>query len=271
MLAVFPVAYAILLPATYPLIIAMLLGLVFRGVAFEFRVRDPRHEPLWDIGFVAGSILAALSQGMILGTIVQGIAVENNAYAGGALDWLTPYTVLTGIGVALGYALLGAGWLIWRTDGALQNRARTMAFGLVVWVLGAMAVVSFATLFLDGDYWQRWFTFPRILLCAPIPVLAALAGLRLMTGIDRSADHTPFLLALFLFMLGFAGLGISFYPDILPTSLTIQQAAAPASSLRFLLTGAVVIIPMILAYTGWAYWVFRGKTTAAATREGGYH
>ena len=268
MLAVFPVAYAVLLPATYPLIIAMLLGLVFRGVAFEFRARDPRHETLWDGAFAAGSLVAAMAQGMILGTIVQGIEIRDNAYAGGILDWLTPYALLTGLGVVAGYALLGACWLIWRTDGSLQNRARTRASALVFWVLGAMALVSLATLFLEGDYWRRWLTFPGILLCAPVPILTALAGFKLVTGIGRSADHVPFLMALALFLLGFAGLGISLYPHILPPSLTLHQAAAPAASLRFLIVGAAVIVPMILAYTGWAYWVFRGKTSAGAK---GYH
>ncbi len=268
MLAVFPVAYAVLLPATYPLIIAMLLGLVFRGVAFEFRARDPRHERLWDIAFISGSLVAAMAQGMILGTIVQGIAIQDNAYAGGRLDWLSVYSLLTGAGVVLGYALLGAGWLIWRTDGAVQKHARGLARQLAFWVLGAMALVSLATLFLEAGYWQRWLSFPGILLCAPVPILAALAGLKLVTGIDRSADHVPFVMALALFLLGFLGLGISLYPHILPPSLTIHEAAAPVASLRFLIVGAAVIIPMILCYTGWAYWVFRGKTTEGAK---GYH
>ncbi len=268
MLAVFPVAYAVLLPATYPLIIAMLLGLIFRGVAFEFRASDKRHEQHWDLAFMAGSTVAAMAQGMILGAILQGISIENNAYAGGSLDWLTPYSVLTGLGVVLGYALTGACWLIWRTEGPLQRRARRMARPLTLCVLGAMAVVSIATLFISGDYWARWLTFPRILFCAPVPILAALAGWRLINGIDRAADHVPYFMALALFLLGFLGLGISLFPHILPPSLTIWKAAAPEASLRFLLIGAVVIVPVILAYTGWAYWVFRGKTV---TGSEGYH
>jgi len=267
LLAVFPTVYAVLLPATYPLIIAMLVGLILRGVAFEFRWRDKRHKALWDQAFFVGSGLAAMAQGMILGAIIQGIKIADNAYAGGLFDWLTPYTLLTGLGVVAGYALLGAGWLVWRTDGRLQNRARTWTFGLTVIVMGLVALVSFATLFVQGAYWERWLSFPRILLAAPVPVLAALAGLRLLTGIDRSPDHMPFVMALALFAMGYAGLAISIYPDMLPPSLTIQAAAAPPESLWFLLVGAVIVIPLILAYTGWAYWVFRGKTST----KGGYH
>jgi cytochrome d ubiquinol oxidase subunit II len=267
LLAAFPVAYAVLLPATYPLIIAMLLGLIFRGVAFEFRWRDKQHEALWDRAFMIGSLVAALAQGIILGALLQGIKVANDAYAGGILDWLTPFTMLTGIGVVLGYALLGATWLIWRTEGTLQSKARKLAFGLTFLVLGIIALVSVATLFLQQSYWTRWLSFPRILFCAPVPVLTALAGYRLITGIDRTADHVPFLMALAIFFMGFAGLGISLYPDIIPPSITIHQAAAPPASLSFLLAGTVFIIPLILVYTGWAYWVFRGKVGST----GGYH
>ena len=266
LLAVFPVAYAVLLPATYPLIIAMLLGLIFRGVAFEFRWRDPAHLVIWDRAFVIGSTVAALAQGMILGAILQGIRVENNAYAGGAFDWFSPFTVLTGIGLVLGYALLGAGWLIWRTDGPLQNRARSMAFGLAFLVLGALGLVSLAMFFLEPDYWRRWFSFPRILFLAPLPVLAALAALRLILSVDRKADHIPFFMALAIFFAGFAALGLSLFPDIIPPSVTIRGAAAPSESLSFLLVGAVVIIPMILGYMAWAYWVFRGKTRSTGYR-----
>jgi cytochrome d ubiquinol oxidase subunit II len=260
LLAVFPVAYAVLLPATYPLIIAMLLGLIFRGVAFEFRWRDPAHAGIWDRAFMTGSTVAAMAQGMILGAILQGVKVENNASAGGAFDWFTPFTLLTGIGLVLGYALLGSGWLIWRTDGPLQNRARGMAFGLTFLVLGMLGIVSLSMFFLEPEYWRRWFSLPRILFLAPLPIIAAVAGLRLILSVDRKADHIPFFMALAIFFLGFAALGLSLFPDIIPPTVTIRAAAAPPESLSFLLVGAVVIIPMILGYTAWSYWVFRGKT-----------
>ncbi len=266
MLAVFPMAYAVLLPATYPLIIAMLLGLILRGVAFEFRFRDPRHERIWDIVFMVGSFVAVLCQGMILGALLQGVEVEGNAYAGSWWDWLTPYTLLTGIGLVIGYALLGAAWLVWRTNGATQNRARTRVFALTFWTVAIMAIVSFATLFLAEEYWRRWLSFPQILLCLIVPALVALYALRLVVTINCGPDWQPFALSLALFLLGFAGLGISIWPNIVPPSVSIWQAAAPAESQSFLLIGAVAIIPLILAYTGWAYWVFRGKVD-----ESGYH
>ncbi len=264
--AAFPTAYAIIFPATYPLMIAMLLGLVFRGVAFEFRWRDPDHQKYWDFAFALGSILAAFTQGMTLGALLQGIRVENNAYAGGWLDWLSPFSVLTGVSLVIGYALLGAGWLIWKTDGPTQVRARKSAWVLGLATLGALVAVSIATPFLYQEYWRRWFEFPGILFTAPVPILVALSGLLYFRALSRNAERAPFLLALFIFFLGFAGLGISIYPYIVPETVTIWQAAAPESSQLFMLVGTLVIIPIILAYTAWAYWVFRGKVGAH-----GYH
>ncbi|MCB1386439.1 MAG: cytochrome d ubiquinol oxidase subunit II [Nitratireductor sp.] len=266
LMAMFPLAYAIILPATYPLIIAMLLGLIFRGVAFEFRWRHPRHRKLWDIAFTAGSAIAALAQGMTLGAILQGIRVENNAYAGGWLDWLSPFSLLTGVCVALGYGLLGATWLIWKTEGAAQAHARRMAFRLGIATLAALAAVSLATPFLSFEYWRRWFEMPQMLLTAPVPVLVTTCAYMFFRSLSRQEERLPFLMALCLFLLGFAGLAISMYPYAVPQAVTIWQAAAPRESQVFLLAGTVVIVPLILAYTGWAYWVFRGKVGT-----GGYH
>jgi cytochrome d ubiquinol oxidase subunit II len=246
--------------------IAMLLGLVFRGVAFEFRWRDPRHRPLWDAAFTLGSLVAAISQGIILGAILQGIRVENDAYGGGWLDWLSGFTVLTGISVAIGYSLLGATWLIWKTEGKAQRHARRLAFWLGVATLLALAAVSAATPFLTYDYWRRWFTMPGVLLTAQVPLLVAITAALFFWSLERDKDRLPFLLSLALFLLGFVGLGISIYPFVVPRAVTIWDAAAPPESQLFMLVGAVVIIPAILAYTGWAYWVFRGKVGAH-----GYH
>lgn len=176
LLAAFPLAYAIILPATYPLMIAMLLGLVFRGVAFEFRWRDPDHRPFWDIAFMLGSFVAALAQGMTLGALLQGIHVVGDAYAGGWLDWLSPFSLLSGISVTIGYALLGASWLVWKTEGTAQEHARKMAFWLGLATLLCLAAVSAATPFLTYDYWHRWFTMPGVLLTAQVPLLTALSG-----------------------------------------------------------------------------------------------
>ena len=259
LLAVFPLAYGLILPATYPLIIAMLLGLVFRGVAFEFRWRDPRHRPVWDFAFTAGSYVAALSQGIILGTLLQGVRVEDGAYAGGWLDWLTPFSLLTGASVVVGYAMLGATWLVWKTEGRGQRHAVRMAQIAGAGTLAAIALVSVATPLLGKGYFERWFDMPGVLLTAQVPLLVAVAGVLYFRSLAAGAERAPFLIALGLFLLSFAGLGISMFPYIVPHSVTIWDAAAPESSQMFVLVGAVVIIPVILAYTAWAYWVFRGK------------
>ncbi|MHC1946405.1 cytochrome d ubiquinol oxidase subunit II [Bradyrhizobium sp. UFLA06-06] len=259
LLAAFPLAYAILLPATYPLMIAMLLGLVFRGVAFEFRWRDAGHRALWDMAFSLGSVVAALAQGITLGAILQGVRVENDAYAGGWLDWLSPFSLLTGIAVVIGYALLGATWLIWKTEGTSQRHARRLAFWLGSGTLVALAAVSAATPFLHYDYWRRWFALPGVLLTAQVPLLVAICAATLFWSLRRGFERLPFAMALALFLLGFLGLGISIYPYIVPRAITIWDAAAPPESQSFMLVGALVIVPVILAYTGWAYWVFRGK------------
>ncbi|MGX1106865.1 MULTISPECIES: cytochrome d ubiquinol oxidase subunit II [Bradyrhizobium] len=259
LLAAFPLAYAILLPATYPLMIAMLLGLVLRGVAFEFRWRDAGHRALWDMAFSLGSVVAALAQGITLGAILQGVRVENDAYAGGWLDWLSPFSLLTGIAVVIGYALLGATWLIWKTEGTSQRHARRLAFWLGLGTLAALAAVSAATPFLHYDYWRRWFALPGVLLTAQVPLLVAICAATLFWSLKRDFERLPFAMALALFLLGFLGLGISIYPYIVPRAVTIWDAAAPPESQSFMLVGALVIVPVILAYTGWAYWVFRGK------------
>ncbi|MGI4880308.1 MAG: cytochrome d ubiquinol oxidase subunit II [Janthinobacterium lividum] len=259
LMAAFPVAYAIILPATYPLVIAMLLGLVLRGVAFEFRWREPHHRPLWDIAFSLGSTIAALAQGIILGAVLQGIHVADDAYAGGWLDWLTPFSLLTGASLVIGYGLLGATWLLWKTDGAEQDHARRLAGRLGGMTLLAMAAVSAATPFLHYAYWRRWFAMPGVLMTAQVPLLVIAAGAIFFISLRRGGERLPFLIALGLFLLGFVGLGISMFPYVIPPQLTIWEAAAPASSQMFMLVGVVVIVPLILAYTAWAYWVFRGK------------
>jgi cytochrome d ubiquinol oxidase subunit II len=259
LLAAFPLAYAIVLPALYAPLIAMLLGLVFRGVAFEFRWRDPAHRRLWDLGFFLGSLVATFAQGVTLGALLEGISVTGRAYSGGWFDWLTPFSLLTGASLVIGYALLGACWLIWKTEGPLQAEARGWARRLLPALLVAIGLVSLATPFLEGKYHQRWFETPGLYVAVPMPLLvlgAAWAGWRSLSG---SRDWAPFVWALALFGLSMAGLVVSIWPDVIPGRLTIWQAAAPESSQAFMLVGAVILIPLILAYTAWSYWVFRGK------------
>ena len=266
LLAAFTLAYSIILPATYPLMIAMLLGLVFRGVAFEFRWRDPEHRAYWDAGFSIGSALAALSQGITLGAILQGIKVTNHAYGGAWLDWLSPFTVLTGVSLMLGYALLGSTWLVWKTEGSCQAHARRLALKLGLATLAAMACVSAATPYLHNDYWRRWFSMPNVLYTAQVPLLVIITAAALLWSLRRGAERLPFLMTLALFVLNFIGLGVSLFPYLVPREVTIWDAAAPVSSQRFLLIGIAFILPVIMLYTGWAYWVFRGKVGTE-----GYH
>lgn len=257
--AAFPMAYGVLLTATYPLIIAMLLGLVFRGVAFEFRWRDPRHRPFWDLAFSGGSIIAALAQGITLGAVLQGVRVVDGAYAGGWLDWLTPFSILTGVSVVIGYALLGATWLVWKVEGTAEAHARRLALFAAIGTLIATAAVSAATPFLQFEYWKRWFDMPGVLATAQVPLLIIVVAWALFRALRGGRVALPFLLTLALFALAFAGLGISLFPFIVPDSIAIWDAAAPEKSQVFMLVGTAIIMPVILAYTAWAYWVFRGK------------
>jgi cytochrome bd ubiquinol oxidase subunit II len=267
LMAAFPLAYSVLMPALYTPVIAMLLGLVFRGVAFEFRWRTTKERNKWDVAFAGGSLLAALAQGIALGAILQGIHVEGRHYAGGWWDWLTPFSLLTGVSLVVGYALLGATWLVMKTEGELRDRAYALSWALLFAMLGAIGAVSIATPFLSVQYTQRWFAWPNIVLTAPVPIAVAAVTVLLLRALARKYDYQPFFLTLALFALSYAGLGISMYPYIVPQSITIWQAAAPESSQIFMLFGVAVLIPLILAYTAWAYYVFRGKVQAGS----GYH
>ncbi|SLN75460.1 cytochrome d ubiquinol oxidase subunit II [Oceanibacterium hippocampi] len=265
--AVFPLAYATILPALYAPIIAMLIGLIFRGVSFEFRWRTTRGRFLWDWGFASGSFLATFAQGIALGALVQGIEVVDRQYAGGWWDWLTPFSLLTGLGLVCGYALLGATWLVMKSEGDLQHRARRFAWASGIATLAFVAAVSLATPFLNPKFLERWFAWPTMIFSLVVPALVAVCAWGLFRGLSEQRTAQPFLASLGLFVLCYAGIGISFYPYMVPPSVTIWQAAAPDSSLRFLLVGAAVLIPVILAYTGYAYWVFRGKVDPSK----GYH
>ncbi len=285
--AVFPLAYAVILPALYMPLIVMLLALIFRGVAFEmrFRAETPKQRLWWDRAFSGGSMVATFCQGIALGALVQGIEVEERAYAGGWWDWVSGFSVLTGLALMAGYGLLGACWLIWKTEGALQDRGRELARWLGSLTLGFILVVSLVMPFLQPEFRARWFDFPAILLALPVPVLVVLLAWRFYRALDESEeaarkrpgpvpprqvlwhDGVPFFCALGLFLLSYIGLGISMWPMIVPPEITIWEAAAPESTQVFILVGAAVLIPIILAYTGYVYWLFRGKVQAGQ----GYH
>ncbi len=267
LLAVFPLAYAVILPALYMPIMLMLLALVFRGVAFEYRWRTEQWKGVWDIAFTGGSLLAALMQGIALGALVQGIKISDRAYAGGWWDWLSPFSVLVGVAVVVGYALLGSTWLILKTTGALQNQMRSLAWKTGVATVAFVVLVSLLTPFQDIVYLQRWFAWPGVIASVAMFVLMSAATWKLYEGLKEKRDLSPFLSALSLFIICFIGIGISFFPYLVPPSLSIYDAAAPDESLRFALVGTVILIPLILIYTAYAYWVFRGKVNP----EEGYH
>ncbi|AKQ42888.1 ubiquinol oxidase subunit II, cyanide insensitive [Aurantiacibacter atlanticus] len=264
--AAFPLAYAVILPATYPLIIAMLLGLVFRGVAFEFRWRDPSHRKAWDFAFTGGSFVAAMAQGMTLGALLQGIEVVDRAYAGSWWDWLTPYTLLTGLGTVAGYALLGATWLVWKLDGDAQVHARTMGKRAAWATLLLIGSVSMYNLALNAEYASRWLSAPEIYFAAPVPILTGVVALALLRALATERHSKPFWLSIALFFLGMAGLGVTMWPYVVPPGITIWDAAAPERSQIFMLIGVAITMPLIIGYTAWAYWVFRGKVA-----DEGYH
>ena len=268
LLAAFPRAYAIVLSALYLPVLLMLIALVFRGVAFEFRFKARRGRRFWGAAFALGSMFTAFAQGVILGALVEGMPLEEGKYAGGALDWFSPFSMLTGAAVVFGYALLGSTWLILKTEGRLQRIARTLTRPLVLAVAAFMGLVSAWLPFLDSRIMARWFEDGNFWWLSPVPVLA-LANVVLLwrAAMREGRDARPFLLTLSFFGLGFAGLVLGMWPNIVPPSLSIWEAASPPSSQGFVLVGLIVLLPLILGYTAWAYHVFRGKVAA----DVGYH
>lgn len=267
LLVAFPLAYSIVMPGLYLPIILMLLGLVFRGVAFEFRwAAKPKHE-LWDNLFAVGSIVAAFMQGIVLGGFLQGIHVENDAFAGGTFDWFAPFPLFTGIALVVGYAFLGATWLILRTEGQLEQDARRWATMLLPIVTALMVIVSLWTPLAFERIAERWFTWPNMLYLSPVPLLAAILAIWCWHGLRTGRTAIPFLSAVGMFLTGFIGLVISNVPYLVPPSLTVWKAAAAPESQMFSLIGVLIMLPIILGYTAFVYWTFRGKV-----REGeGYH
>lgn len=263
----FPKAYSIIMPGLYLPIIIMLLALVFRGVAFEFRwVAKPNHER-WDTAFAWGSIVATFSQGVVLGGLLQGLTVKNGQFAGGMLDWLSPFPIFCGLALIAGYALLGATWLVMKTEGELQMWARGKAEMALALMLVAVAIVSLWTAVGIPRIADRWFSWPNLLLLAPIPLLTLYAAMQCWRGLVERSDTKPFFSAITIFLLGFVGLVISNVPYMVPDTVTVWQAAAAPSSQLFMLVGTLLMLPMILGYTAYVYWTFCGKV-----REGaGYH
>ncbi|MEP7295224.1 MAG: cytochrome d ubiquinol oxidase subunit II [Burkholderiales bacterium] len=268
LLAAFPLAYAVVLSAFYLPLILMLIGLIFRGVAFEFRFKaSPEMRGCWDLAFIGGSALATFCQGVVLGAFINGISVHDGRYAGGAFDWLSAFSVVTGLGLLATYALLGSTWLVMKTEGLLHLSMRRLARNLAWVLLLFICVVSLWTPLAHARIAERWFSWPNLAWFLPVPLLVALAMLLLSRSLRGTQDMAPFVYTLVLVFLGYSGLGISLWPNIIPPGISIHEAAGPPQSLGFALVGALLIIPMILMYTAWGYWVFRGKVR----RGDGYH
>jgi len=265
LLVAFPLAYSIIMPAFYVPVIVMLLALVFRGVAFEFRVVAERTRLFWEYAFTGGSLVAALAQGMVLGGLLQGVRVENGAFAGGTFDWATPFSLLCGVGLVAGYGLLGATWLVMKTEGRIAARARRQAFVMLLAVLAAMAAVSLYTPYTIERVAERWFTLSSFLWLWPVPIATLFVAWWLWRALEAGREAAPFLGSVALFLLGYLGLVISSYPYLVPPSVTVWDAAASESSLRFMLVGTAVLLPTVLGYTAYAYWIFRGKVRAGET------
>ena len=255
----FPQAYAVIMSALYLPVIVMLLALVFRGVAFEFRHIAETSKPWWNFAFAGGSTLAALAQGVILGGLIQGINVKDGAYAGGAFDWATPFALLCGLGVIAGYALLGATWLVMKTEGAVAERGRAQGKVLLLAVLGFMGAVSLWTPLAVPRIAERWFSLPNFYYLWPVPVITTLTAFIGWRALGRGGENTPFFASIGLFLLGYLGLVISSYPYLVPPSLTVWDTAASPSSQLFILVGTLPLLPLVLGYTAYVYWLFRGK------------
>ena len=257
----FPLAYAVITDAlTIPLTL-MLIGLIFRGVAFEFRFKATEaHRPFWDKAFLSGSLLATFSQGVVVGAFINGFKVTGRTFSGGALDWLTPFNLFCGLGLVIAYALLGASWLVMKSGEPLQGKMRAAAKKLLLALLVVMGVISLWTPLSHGAIADRWFSMPNLLFFSPVPLLVIALSIWLWRCLgDEEVHRRPFLLTLGLIFLGFSGLGISIWPNIIPPDISFWQAAAPPQSQGFMLVGALLIIPIILVYTFWSYYVFRGK------------
>jgi cytochrome d ubiquinol oxidase subunit II len=267
LMAAFPLAFAIIIPAVYFPVGLMLLALIFRGVAFEFRYRDSERRGFWDHAFCYGSMVATFTQGIVLGAFIQGFQTDGRAFTGGSFDCFTPFSLLTGVALLFGYGLLGAGWLIQKTEGNLQTQMRRRGRWSLIGVLMAIVIVSLWTPLMDHDIATRWFSTPNIFWFAPVPVLTALVAIWEWRALNGTDEATPFLAAVLLFLLSYVGIAISLWPMIVPHHLTLWQAASSQSTQGFLLVGTLVLLPVILLYTAWSYWVFRGKVRG----DIGYH
>ena len=265
LLAAFPMVYTIMLPALYIGVFLLLAGLIFRGVAFEFRFKANRSRYLWNIAFAGGSTVAAFAQGVVVGKYIEGIRVVDGVFAGGPFDFLTPFTVLTGLGLVAGYALLGSTWTIMKTEGTTQ----AWAYRITPWLLGAVLAVflliSIWTPSIDPTAYERWFSTLHVIWV--LPALAMFCAWKIWQAVRQRREGVPFVATMGLFVFTYLGLLVSKWPYVVPPDITLYDAASAWESQLFLLLGLLFVIPIVLTYTAWTYWVFRGKVRAGE----GYH
>jgi len=263
--AAFPLAYAILMPALYIPVTLMLLGLIFRGVAFEFRFKARRSRRIWDYAFHFGSLVATVMQGMILGALVQGVQVSNRSFIGTPFDWINAYSVMTGIALIFGYALLGSSWLVMKTDDETQAWARRSAAYVLCYVGIFLAVVSVSMPLMKPAIHDLWFNWPNLLYLMPVPLTTAVCFALIWHALHTGREYRPFFLSIGIFLLGYLGLGISLWPWLVPYAVTFRQAAAAPASQSLLLVGTAIMLPVVLAYTAYCYYLFRGKASHEST------
>lgn len=257
----FPLAYSTLLPVFYLPIMLMLAALIFRGIAFEFRFKAQRSRFLWSIAFAGGSIIAAFAQGIILGTFLQGFANEGDNFTPYSSPWFSPFSLMAGVAVVTGYALLGATWLIAKTEGDLQAKM----YDAALWCLGGvtifLVIVSLWTPFLDPHIKMRWFSLPNFFYLVPLPIVTGLVVLYNWYCLRKKYEYWPFFLSIAMFLLSYIGLIISIWPYIIPHRISIWEASSPPSSQLFILVGVIILLPILLSYTAYSYRVFWGKVT----------
>jgi cytochrome bd ubiquinol oxidase subunit II len=258
LLAAFPIAYSILLPAFYLPVILMLLALGFRGVSFEFRVQSKRHRRAWDVAFGVGSLVAALMQGLIVGGLMQGVTVQDRHFAGSVLDIFHPLPIISGITLLFGYAVLGAGWLKLKSNMSLQHfasgslRVSAPAFAVFFGIACIYAVR------IQPGVRAQWASHGIALACLVGLFVIAAGTLTVLPKKNRNA--LPFSLGLLLFVVGIAGTALIVFPEIVPFSVSVWDAASPSASQGLVMIGAACVTPVVLAYSAFAYWIFRGKT-----------
>jgi cytochrome d ubiquinol oxidase subunit II len=258
----FPPVYATLLSAFYLPLLLMLAGLILRGVAFEFRARAEGSRPVWDIAFTGGSFVATFIQGMTVGALVEGLPIVNGEYAGGDFGWLSPFAVLCGIGLCLGYALLGACWLVKKCEGETREAAYRLIPYLAIGLLIFLIVVFGYALAVNLRVMGRWIERPYLLV---FPAIGAVAAIVLAHSVQHRRDGAPFYMVTLIFAMAFGTLAISFWPYMIPFSITVDDAAAPHASLAFMFWGeGLFVFPLMLLYAVINYSVFRGKVRPTA-------